>query len=157
MTCTLSVCGLAAGCITDQRPARTSTEAVISIALDQAEIKLGEPAKLHVTLTNASKRPLTVTETSVEREFEIRITDPSGVEPPLAEQGKNLRGKGKGPTVIYRNFQLTLAPGEDVKGDEDIARIYSLTAPGVYHATVCRVVVELAPVLSNTVTLTVRP
>lgn len=157
LACALPVGQVAAGCIADQRAARTSTEAVISIALDQAQIKLGEAARLHVKLTNASKRPLTVTETSLEREFEIRVMDPHGAEPPLTEQGKNLRGKGKFPIIIYRNFQLTLAPAEVVKGDEDISQIYSLAVPGEYRATVCRIVVELGPILSNTVSLAVRP
>jgi hypothetical protein len=156
-TCALPVGRIAAGCVTDQRAAKTSTEAVISITLDQAQIKSGEAAKLHVKLTNASGRPLTVTETSMERQFEIRVTDARGQEPPLTEQGKNLRGKGKFPIEIYRNFQLTLAPGEVVKGDEDISQIYSLAVPGAYQATVCRVVVELGPILSNTVSLTMRP
>jgi hypothetical protein len=149
----LPVGQIAAGCVTDQRAAKTSTEAVIAITLEQTEIKSGEAAKLHVKLTNASKHSLTITETSLEREFEIRVTDAHGKEPPLTEQGKNLRG----PVEIYRNFQLTLAPGEVVKGDEDISQIYSLAVPGEYRATVCRVVVELGPILSNAVSLTVRP
>jgi hypothetical protein len=145
-----------AACYSDKRPPKTSTEAVMSITLDQAQIKSGEPATLHIKLTNALKRPSTVMETSVEREFEIHLTDLLGRELPLTEQGKNLRGKGKFPAVIYRNFALTLAPGENLKGDEDIAKIYLLTVLGDYKASVCRVVVELGPILSNTVSLTVR-
>jgi hypothetical protein len=47
LTIALPAGQLVAACFNDQRPPKTSAEAIISVALDQSQIKLGEPAKLH--------------------------------------------------------------------------------------------------------------
>ena len=151
----LSGANLMAGCAMDKRPARVSTEAVLSISLDRTEVVLGEHVMLHVQLTNASLRQLAVRETSTQREFEIRVVDSRGDEPPLTERAKAMRGKGKVPDVIFRNFPLTMEPGDVLKADEDIGDAYLLTEPGHYTVTVCRVVFELGPVLSNSIALSI--
>ncbi len=143
-------------CVSDKRPlARVSTEGVLLIRLDRPEISLGERAILHVQLTNASKRPLTVLETSPQREFEIHMVDSHGSEPQLTEPARTMRGMGKFPDVIFRNFPLTVEPGDVLKADEDISEAYLLTERGSYTVTVCRVVTELGPVVSNSVILSV--
>lgn len=161
LSATLFICAVpvglaAAACNTDRRQPTASAEAVLSIRLDQTQVKPGVTAVLHIQLTNASKRPLTVIGPSGQRELEIHIVDSHGAEPSLTELGKNLRGKGRAPAIASM-YEMTIAPEEAVKADADIAQIYSLTVPGDYRVTVCRVVVELGPVLSNAVNLTVRP
>ena len=79
-------------------------------------------------LNNASLRDLTVQETFNDREFELHIVDPHGLEPALTEYGKNVRSKGKAPCVTFRNFAMTLDPGHSLKADQDIAKIYSVTS-----------------------------
>ena len=151
----LSGANLVAGCARDKRTARVSTEAVLSISLDRADVGLGERVMLHVQLTNASRRQLTVQETATQREFEIRVVDSHGNEPPLTERAKAMRGKGKVPDVIFRNFPLTMEPGDVLKADEDIGEAYLLTEPGQYAVTVCRVVFELGPAVSNSIALSI--
>jgi hypothetical protein len=153
--CMLSCAHLAGGCAKDKRPARISTEAVISISIDRTEVGLGGLIMLHVQLTNASIHPLTVLETTTQRDFEIHVEDSHGVEPPLTERAKSMRGKGKYPDVIFRSFPLTLEPSEVLKADEDVGQAYLLTEPGRYTVTVCRVVFELGPVLSNSIGLSI--
>ena len=111
---------------------------------------------LRVELTNASTHPFTVVETSTQRDFEIHVLDSKGHEPPLTENARSRRGMGKAPEVLFRNFPLTVQPGDVLKAREDIRDSYTLLDPGKYTVTVCRVVMELGPVLSNPVILTLH-
>ncbi len=113
----------------------------------------GESAVLHIQLHNATKRTLELVETFIQREYEIHVVDLHGAEPPLTDYGRKIRRR---PIIDTRNFGITLDPGETLRADEDIAQIYSITEPGRYKASVCRVVDRLGPVLSNTVVLQVR-
>ncbi len=152
--CFLAHWPLAAQCLKWPRgAAHTLTEAVLTVALDKPIIHPGESAVLHIQLHNATKRTLELVETFVQREYEIHVVDSHGAEPPLTDYGTKIRRR---PIIDYRNFGITLDPGETLKADEDIAQIYSITAPGRYKASVCRVVPGLGPVLSNSVPLDVR-
>jgi hypothetical protein len=152
--CFFSVCSVRAQCLRwPQGAAHISSEAVLTIELEKPAIRPGDSAMLHVQLRNATKRTLELVETFVQRDYELHIVDSDGVEPPLTEYGKGIRRQ---PIIDFRRFGITLAPGETLKADEDIARVYSITKPGRYRVAACRVVDGLGPVLSNTVSLEVR-
>ncbi|MEO8662526.1 MAG: hypothetical protein ABI693_28960 [Bryobacteraceae bacterium] len=143
--------------MSDKRPPRPSTEAILRISLGDAGISFGGRAVLHVELANSSKRPFTVIESSAQRSFEIHVVDSHGSEPPLTESAKIMRHIGRVPDVNFRNFAASVEPGDVLKADMDIAEAYVLAEPGKYTVTVCRMVTEFGPVLSNAVTLLVRP
>ncbi len=150
-SCCASHCAALAQCINwPPGSARTSTEAVLTIALETPVIRPGDSAALHIRLNNATKRTLELVETFVQREYEIHIVGSRGPEPPLTDYGRQIRRK---PIIDTRRFGITLAPGESLQADEDIAQIYSITRPGRYTTSVCRVVTGLGPVLSNAVSL----
>src|SRR5208283_1683329 len=92
----------------------TSTEAVLTIKLDEPEIEVGQSALLHIQLTNATKHPLEVVETFVQRDNEIHLVDSHGAEVPLTQHGAAIR---KQPIIDYRRTTVTLAPGEVLKAD----------------------------------------
>jgi hypothetical protein len=85
------------------------------------------------------------------------VVDAHGSEASLTERARNMRGMGPVPDVVFRNFPMTVQAGEALSSDEDIAKVYLLAEPGKYTVTVCRMVMELGPILSNPATLTVRP
>ena len=118
------------------------------ISLDKRSYVSGQPIVLQISLMNHARTNYRRRERIPERDFVAQVTNVSGRKTPLSELGERLRNPVFGDT--YSN-DLVLAPGEVVKAQEDLTRLYTLTVPGTYHAYVTTQLPDYGKVTSNVV------
>jgi hypothetical protein len=99
-------------------------------------VGLGAPIPVVVTFKNTSSHDIGIERAPVEFNFKIDVHDSGGNRPSLADgskvpiEGIETRGGS--------HFSILVAPGEAVKIDFEIDKVYDLSKPGVYKIQLSR-------------------
>jgi hypothetical protein len=121
---------------------RASTRLQMLASVEQAVVKAGEPVKMHFHYRNVSSKDVWLADNGWEQDYELIITNASGVEAALTDRGN--RWRQLGVTIEMRLLSAEgprrVSPGEE--GQEvvlDLTKFYQLTQPGTYSARIiCR-------------------
>ena len=146
------------------KPAQTAEPTfAVTIRLEPDVVKVNSEIRVKTTLINKSNGKISFErspEDMAELEFQAYVRDDHGNPAPLTEYGRLvLKGEGPLPPLVTRFAGYTaLLPGESLKCDVVITRLYDLSQPGKYTIQVERIHDSLKMVAkSNTITATVTP
>lgn len=151
-----------AGLLTAQSvPPAKQAEARFSIAItvEPTTVKTGSPLTVNVILTNKSKDTIYLDVSAqwmAELDFRIEVRDDQGNLAAVTDYGRNVI-KHEGGIPIVENYMgvAVLHPGETLKREISISKLYNLNRPGKYTIQAQRIDDNKAAAKSNTVTVTV--
>ena len=133
----------------------------IAISVDSSTVKTGSQITTKAVLTNKAKDTIfldTFAQWTGELDLEVEVRDVQGNLAPLTDYGRLvIKGEGDVP-IVGKVFSMALLPGEVLKKDVVISKLYDLSQPGKYTIQAQRVDdANGALAKSNTVTVTVTP
>lgn len=131
----------------------------ISALAQTNQLKAHQPIPIDFMIQNMTKKTLNLVETFPERDYEIEAKNSRGELAKLTARGETLRNN---KSASFRVVGLKVKAGEQRKDTIDVAQLYDLSAPGVYHLKATRRIQQLnseswIAVESNTLTITVVP
>jgi hypothetical protein len=135
----------------------------LALRIKDNRVKRNQHVLVEFLIQNLTKRFLGLEETSPENEYEILVRNSQGQKVSPTERGRLVRSN-KGQD--FRVIGIKVKPGEQRSDMMDIARLYDLSAPGVYRVRATRSVKRLnsklnydtwIEVKSNTLTVTIVP
>ena len=144
------------------KPAQTAEPTfAVTIRLEPDVVKVNSEIRVKTTLINKSNGKVSFErspEDMAELEFQVDVRDNQGNPAPLTEYGRQvIKHEGIPLATHFAGFS-TLQPGESLKCDVVITRLYDLSQPGKYTLQVQRIEDALKMVAkSNTITVTVTP
>lgn len=113
----------------------TSKGLQLVVKNEKATFTPGEPILLTVVARNDGQRPLFIVDTyhpEWDTKFDVRAE--AGDRVALTEDGERLTKN----IAIFRDVRVEINPGDEVKRDFVINKLFDLTAPGTYSITVKR-------------------
>ncbi|MEO8657453.1 MAG: hypothetical protein ABI693_03245 [Bryobacteraceae bacterium] len=126
----------------------------LTISIDQSvPIKANGKVLVKLRLENKSNKVLRMWDRFVERDFELRVVAPYGTEAPLTDFGKSIRTP---PFRNYRNMLITVAPGQIVRDEQELTRVYVVKEQGWYSVQACRDLIDFGNLYSNRIELEVK-
>lgn len=120
--------------------------------------KAGDAIALELTIKNASKRVLSLTVSSPEKDYQVYVKNEKGEDVPLTEYGERLRQLA-GDHLSRSVIKITA--GLELKYRYPLGAVYNMTSSGSYYVTARRSVFRrdgkgIAELSSNEVKITVH-
>jgi hypothetical protein len=114
----------------------------LRISAPPSAAKSGAEVNIQIVLTNISKHPINVSETSTGCEFGLEVRDSRGKLALMTEQGRYADDcyHGRGMRITGRNFIMTLKPGESTDDTLNISELREMARPGRYRVKVYRTI-----------------
>lgn len=132
----------------------------ITLATKHEVVKVGEDILLEITLTNTSQSEIRLAEAPgdpppAEFQYLIEVHDDKGEPAPDSEYGRRLKAN---PNPRGSRVTRALAPGESLKDETTLTRVFNLSRPDKYIVQASRKIPDYlgkGVVKSNTITITV--
>lgn len=153
---TLTIFGLMPLLLAAALPA-TKEPFTLFIAPTKATVMQGADARVEVTLRNISDRQIAMSKSDGSA-YLVEVRDGQGRVARDTDLGRKL--KDPGTVVVSSAPILPLKPGESLKDEIVVSKLYEMSGPGQYTVSVARPVPgELGTGLvhSNTITITITP
>jgi hypothetical protein len=132
----------------------------ITIKASPETVRVGEEARVHVTLTNISGQDLVLRRSpnpsAAEIHYTVRVYDKNRKDAPETEYGRHARLR----QLAGSDSAALLKPGEKLEEDSVLSTLVALTSPGEYEVQLSRPVSDdpkAEVVKSNIVTIAVLP
>lgn len=113
---------------------------------------VGTPIIISIMLMNGSEEEIFYGETTKSRDFTVSVMNSRGKVVELTAIGEREIGGDRGSKD--RNIMRTLAPGEQLRREYDLARWYALMIPETYRLIVSKEVNDIGPRQKETMVLT---
>jgi hypothetical protein len=114
-------------------PVRVSTRLQVLATVEQQNVRLGEPIRVHFRTKNVSSAVLRIRNLDTAQDYGVIVTEASGLEPLLTPLGSLLRTHQS----ISSQGPIPLAPGaESEEAVWDLAKLFQLTKPGRYFVRI---------------------
>ncbi len=114
-------------------PVRVSTRLQLTVTLDKASVKLGEPVILRARYKNASSTKLGLGTGYWMLDYGLVVTDSSGAEPPRTALGEKWVQEQRESFLISSQGPIRLEAGaESTEFTLDVSKVYQLTRFGSY-------------------------
>jgi len=138
-------------CSYKSAPKKFPPEVKLVISTEKIAVRISEPLRLHVELSNRSNAPISIVDRLVpEVDFELHLFNTKGIEAPLTEFARKMRFGLR----HYSTTGVVLAPGDKYAVDEDLATTYAISERGQYVLDACRDVVGIGNLYSNKLVIT---
>jgi uncharacterized protein (DUF58 family) len=131
----------------------------LTIRLLQNVAKVGSEIRVQVVLTNTSDHEIGILKSAPEADYIVEVRDTRGKMAPDTD----FRRKQKDPASVKVSTAsplYTLKPGESLRDEIQVERLYEMSAPGKYSIQVSRTVPEemgSGIVKSNMANVTITP
>ena len=126
----------------EQRPAGIK----LVITTDKTTANPREDVTIHMVLSNTSKAGVALWDRLfVERDYEVHVLNVHGLEAPLTEWAAAIRR----PPIKGSQILLALAPGDKIRKEEKLLKVYDMSEPGFYTIQVCRDLIGIGNIYSN--------
>jgi hypothetical protein len=102
----------------------------VRAAIDPASTKAGTPIVVKLASKNVWYDTVTVSDYGAEVDYELIVVDSSGREAPRTPLGDQLF---RGQYVLLRTAVTYLEPGQEIRAEIDVTKIYQVTQPGIYY------------------------
>jgi hypothetical protein len=102
----------------------------VRASIDPASTKAGTPIVIKLISKNIWYDTVTVSDYGAEVDYELIVVDSSGREVPRTRLGDQLF---RGEYVLLRTAIIYLEPGQEIRAEIDVTKIYQLTEPGTYY------------------------
>jgi hypothetical protein len=144
-----------------------TAEATFSIAIKAAQetVKSGSEARVGITLTNISKRQISIFKVNGNGQaelagFDVDVRNTDGNTPPETKYHKKIKtgedAQGETSQVVVSGGYISLNSGESVKDEIVVTRLFDLSSPGSYKVQVEKMDEQSKVVVkSNVITVTV--
>lgn len=128
----------------------------ISLQPNKEIVRRKEPVLIKVFLKNTTKMPITIAESTPEKDYNFSVTDDKGKSLPLTAYGENLSKNAE----EYKRTLLVIKPGQVVEKTVAIDKLYDLSNSNTFYVSAKRAVFKLATkgmaqAISNTIKLQV--
>jgi hypothetical protein len=125
----------------------------LAINADKVTVRPSEHLVVHIDLSNKSSIVVSMWDyLFVERNYELHVLDSNRKEAPLTSYAKTIRTYPHGSSILVK-----LASGESDRDEEDLTKLYELSAPEKYTIRVCRDLVDWGNIYSNEIQIEVVP
>jgi hypothetical protein len=99
-------------------------------AIDPASAKAGTPIVVKLISKNIWYNTVTVSDYGADVDFELIVVDSAGKEVPRTAAGDRLF---RGEYVLLHTMLAYLEPGQEIRAEIEVTKIYQVTQPGTYY------------------------
>jgi hypothetical protein len=107
----------------------------VRAAIDAASSKAGAPIVIKLVSKNIWHDRVMVTDYGAEVDFELIVVDSTGKEAPRTRLGDQLF---RGDYVLLHTTVTYLEPGQEIRAEIEVTKIYDVTQPGTYYVWATR-------------------
>jgi hypothetical protein len=102
----------------------------VRAAVEPANAKSGTPLIVKLVSKNVWYNVVTVSDYGADVDYELIIVDTAGKEVPRTAAGDRLF---RGEYVLLHTMPAYLDPGQEIRAEIEVTKIYQLTQPGIYY------------------------
>jgi hypothetical protein len=102
----------------------------VRAAIDPATVKAGTPIVVKLISKNIWYNVVTVADNSTDIDYELIVVDSSGKELTRTPYGDGLF---RGEYVLLHTGVSYLEPGQEIRAEIEVTKIYQVTQPGTYY------------------------
>jgi hypothetical protein len=107
----------------------------VRAAIDPVRAKAGTPIVVKLVAKNIWYNVVGVSDYGSDVDYELIVVDSSGKEATRTPYGDRLF---RGGYVLLRTMLIYLEPGQEIRAEIEVAKIYQLTQPGTYYTWATR-------------------